>query len=163
MANRRVPGQRLHLVKRAFSRPTDLCPLDASVLIPERDLQVKNLFTMALEAEMPRFDDAGMYGTNSHLVDLLPLDTVEIRDANNRSLVRLPAPRIVARPIGRVEADWLQPGMALRTNAVLLGDFSLEQMDLGAVRRQRGEASSVTLPTRNCPWALSARTAYRST
>ena len=66
-------------VDRPLVRAADQRPLDPAVLVAERDLQVKDLLAVALEAEMPRFDDAGVNGTDRDLVDLLPFDAVKSR------------------------------------------------------------------------------------
>ena len=124
---------------RALVGTADQGPLDATVLIAQRDLQVKDLLAMALEAEVPRFDDAGVNGTDRDLVDLLAFDAEKIRDADDRSFVRLPAPRVVAGAIRAMEANRLEPGMPLGTDPVLLGKFPLEEVDLRAVGRQRRE------------------------
>ena len=53
------------------------------MLIAERDLQVKDLLAVALEAEMSRLDDAGVNRTDRDLVDLFAFDPEEVRDADN--------------------------------------------------------------------------------
>ena len=67
---------------RPLVRPADERSLDAAVLIAERDLQVEDLLAVALEAEVPRLDDAGVNRADRDLVDLLSLDAVEVRDAD---------------------------------------------------------------------------------
>jgi len=122
-------------VKRAFARATREHPPDAPVLIAEGDLQVIDRLAVALEAEMARFDDAGVHGTDGHLVNLLAGDLEEVRHAARRG-ARLPAPHV--RPVapGAFEPHRLQPGMPLRGDAPLLGDLPLEQVRLRACRRQ---------------------------
>ena len=73
-----------------------------------------------------------------HLVDLLALDAVEVDDADD-GLVRLPAPGVVAGPVRAWKRTGLSHGWPSRTHAELLGDLALEQVDLRAVGRQRGE------------------------
>ena len=48
-------------LQRRAMRAADERPLDAAVLVAERDLQVQHLLAGALEAEVPRLDDAGMH------------------------------------------------------------------------------------------------------
>ena len=55
-------------------------------------------------------------------------------------LVRLAAPGVAAGAVRAVEADRLEPGMALGPHAPLLGDLALEPVRLRAVRRQGGVA-----------------------
>ncbi len=93
VADRRVAGDRLHRVERALGRPADERPLDAAVLVAERDLQVEDLLAVALEAEVPRLDDAGVDRADRDLVDLLALDAVEVGDADDRGFARLAGPR----------------------------------------------------------------------
>ncbi len=71
VADGRVAGHRLHVVDRALRRPADERPLDAAMLIAERDLQVKDMLAVALETEMARLDDARMDGPDGDLVDLV--------------------------------------------------------------------------------------------
>ena len=78
---------------RPLVRPADERPLDPAMLVAQRDLQVKDLLAVALEAEMPRLDDAGVNGTDRDLVDLLPFDPEKIRDADDRSFARSSCPR----------------------------------------------------------------------
>src|SRR5262249_27078206 len=130
MADRRVPRDRLRQVDRALGRPAGESPLDTPVLVAERDLQVKDLFAMALEAEMPRFDDAGVDGAHGHFVDLLPLDAVVVGDADDRGFRGLPVPGVVAGAVRGMVADRLRPGVPFRTHAVLLGHLALEEVDL---------------------------------
>ena len=53
VADRGVARHRLHQVDRPLVRAADQGPLDAAMLVAERDLQVKDLLAVALEAEMP--------------------------------------------------------------------------------------------------------------
>jgi hypothetical protein len=56
-------------------------------------------------------------------------------------------------PIRRVKANRLEPGVALRTNAVLFGNLALEEMGLGTIRRHRRKAVAIKRRTDNlqCP------------
>ena len=76
-----------------MSGPPDQGPLDPAVLIAQRDLQVKDLLAVALEAEVPRLDDAGVNRTDRDLVDFFPFDPEKIRDADDRSFARPSCPR----------------------------------------------------------------------
>ena len=84
--------------------------LDAAMLVAERDLQVKDLLAMALEAKMPRLDDAGVNRADRDLVNLLALDAEEIRDADDGVLARVPAPGVVAGAVRAVKATGLNQG-----------------------------------------------------
>ena len=89
-------------------RAADERPLDAAVLIAERDLQVEDLLAVALEAEVPRLDDAGVDRADRHLVDLLAFDAVEVGDADDR---RSSGGRPQASWPGRYEA-WKRTGLS---------------------------------------------------
>src|SRR5271157_4246821 len=116
---------------RAFARSAYKRGLDATMLVPERYLQVENLLTVTLEAEMPRFDDSRMHRTDGDLMDFVSAHGEEVGYSRQRRLRNA-----VRRPIGRMEPDWLEPGMALRLNFPLFCDFALEPMRLRAFERQ---------------------------
>ena len=78
----RVARDRLDVVDGPLVRAADERPLDAAVLVAERDLEVEDLLAVALEAEVPRLDDAGVDRADRDLVDLLALDAVEVGDAD---------------------------------------------------------------------------------
>ncbi len=107
-----------------------------AVLITQRDLQVKDLLAMALEAEMPRLDHARVNRTNRDLVDLFPFNPEKVHDPNNRIFARRPVPRVMAGSIRAMKPNRLEPGMPFGTDAVLLGKLALEEMDLRAVGSQ---------------------------
>ena len=87
--------------------------LNAPVLKAEGNLQVEDLFAVALEAEMPRFDDAGVNRTDRHLVNLFALNLKIVHDPGQQSVAVQIAPRNRCRsPNGLLEPDRLQPGMA---------------------------------------------------
>ena len=104
-----------------------------AVLVAERDLQVEHLLAVALEAEMPRLDDAGVHRAHRHLVDLLAVAREEVSHAGNRRRGQTGS-RLSAyggwKRIG-LSQGW-PPG-----NAPLLGDLALEPVGLRAVGGQR--------------------------
>src|SRR5208282_5774271 len=116
---------------RAFTRSAHERGLNATMLVPERYLQVENLLTVALEAEMSRFDDSRVYRADGDLMDFVPAHGEEVGHSWERRWADA-----IWRPIGRVEPDWLEPGMALRLNLPLLRDFALEPMRLRTLERQ---------------------------
>ncbi len=109
-----VAGQGLGIVDRAGVGAADHRSLDAAVLVAERDLQVEDVFAVALEAEVARLDDAGVYRPDCHFVNGFALDPVKVHHADERLLSWRPAPGIVAGTVGSVEADRLEPRMAAR-------------------------------------------------
>ncbi len=48
------------------------------MLVAERDLEVEDVLAVALEAEVPRLDDAGVDRADGDLVDLVALDAEEV-------------------------------------------------------------------------------------
>ena len=136
MTHRGVAGHLLDQVDCSLVGAADQGLLDPTVLIAQRDLQVKDLLAMALEAEVPRFDDAGVNGTDRDLVDFLSFNPEKIRDTDHRSFVRRPAPRVMAGAVRAMKANRLEPRVPQGTGAVLLGKLPLEEMELRAVGRQ---------------------------
>src|SRR5262249_25741170 len=129
MADGCVAGHGFQRVDGPLVRPASEHSLRTAMLIAERDLQVKDLFAVALETEMARLDNAGVNRTDRDLVDFLPLDAVEVGDADDGGLARRPAPDVVAGTVRGVKANGLEPGVTIRAYAVLLGDLPLEQVD----------------------------------
>jgi hypothetical protein len=52
------------------------------MLVPERYFEVHDLFTVALKAEMPGFDDSRVNRTDGDLVNLVTFDAIVIHDAD---------------------------------------------------------------------------------
>ncbi len=100
------------------------------MLEAERDLQVEDVLAVALEPEVAGLDDPGVDRSDGHLVDLLALDPVEVGDAGQDRVAGGPRPGVVARPVGGVVPDRLEPGVPLRDDAPLLGDLALEPVRL---------------------------------
>src|SRR5258708_40168596 len=107
------------------------CPLDSSMLVAERYLQMKDILAVTLETEMAGFDDSRMHGAYRDFVNFGSGHREEIGDSGN--CCRRYA---VARPVGRVKSNRLQTRMPLRMNLPLLGDLTLEPMSLRAFERQ---------------------------
>src|SRR5262249_39203391 len=92
---------------------------------------------VTLKAEMARLNDAGMHRPDRHLVDFLSFDAIEIRHTHGR--IFFSAPGIMPRAVGLVKTKRLEPGMAFWTQAPLLGDLTLEALNLRALRSQGGK------------------------
>ena len=88
MADGRVAGRCLHLVDRPLVGPPTSVHLDASMLIAERDLEMKDILAMTLETEMARLDDTRVDGPDGDLVDLRAGHGEEVDDPR-----RMAAPR----------------------------------------------------------------------
>src|SRR5439155_18862262 len=91
-----IAGHGFQGVQRPLVRPAYQAALRPTVLVAQRNLQVEDLFAVALEAEVARLDDAGVDRADRDLVDLLALDTVILGDADHRRLARRPAPGVAA-------------------------------------------------------------------
>src|SRR4029450_5409272 len=118
-------------VRRARQRP-----LAPAVLLPTRDLEVKHPLAVALEAEVARFDDAGVHRPHRDLVYIRTLHGGEIGPAGG-------VLRVTVRPEGRgtavrrMKANWFEPGMALRLHTPLFANLAFEPVRLWAVGRAR--------------------------
>ena len=99
---------------RALVRPADQRPLDAAMLIAERDFQVKHVLAVALKAKVSRLDHAGVDRADGDLVDLLAVDAEEVGHAGHDGGADGPRPGVVSRAVGGVEANRLEPGMPAR-------------------------------------------------
>ena len=112
-------------MRRAQVRAAHEQALDAPVLVAEAYFQVHDVFAVALEAEVPGFDDAGMDRAHGHFVDVLAAHPELLGHARGR-----------ARPVrvdeGRRKAHGLEPGMAFGPDLPLLEEFALEHVALRA-------------------------------
>ncbi len=68
------------------------------MLEAQGDLEVEDLFAVALEAEMARLDDARVDRSHGHFVDFFAFDAVEIPDGRQDRLSCFPVPCVAARP-----------------------------------------------------------------
>jgi hypothetical protein len=106
------------------------------MLVSERDLEVKDLFTVALEPKVSGLDDPGVHGSHGHFVDFIPLDAKEVGNPDGRRASVHLRPRLGSPRMGRVEAHGFEPRMARGFDTELLGDLALEEVYLRAFRRQ---------------------------
>jgi hypothetical protein len=141
VSDRGVARERLRIVDGALARSADHRPLDAAVLVAERDLEMEDVLAVALEAEVPGLDHAGVNGPDGHFVHFVALDAVEVRDSDRGALAARPGKRLTAGAVRAVIADRLEPRMAERAQSELLGDLAFEQVRLGTDGRQRVEGS----------------------
>ena len=95
VADRRVARQRFHVMDRPRRRPSGQRSLYAAMLISERDLQVIDILPVALEPEVPGFDDARMHGAHRDLMDFFSLDAEKLRIPDDD--LSVPMPRIPGR------------------------------------------------------------------
>ena len=118
---------------------TDERALHAAVLIAKGDLQVEDVLAVALEAEVSRLDDAGVDGTDGDLVDLVPLDAVEVHHADDGARLCLRSWPASSALTVAWKRTGLSQGWPSGADPPLLGDFPLEEVDLRAVGRHRGK------------------------
>ena len=149
-----VARQRLRIVDRAQAGSPDQRVLDPAVLIAEGDLEMEDVLAVALEAEVPGLDDPGVDRADRHLVDLVALHAVEVRDADQRGFTVRRHERLMAGPLRALEANRLEPRVAARAQTELLGDLALEQMHL---RDRRGSATRTRRPARGSGRGAAAR------
>src|SRR5216683_3108732 len=131
MSDRGVAAQRFHQMDCSLRGASHECSFNSPMLVAKRYLQMKNIFAVALEAEMAGFDDSRMHWADRDFVNLGSGHREEISDSRYRCWRYA-----VARPVGRVKSNRLEPGMPLRMNLPLLGDLTLEPMSLRAFERQ---------------------------
>jgi hypothetical protein len=115
-------------------------PFNTAMLVAQGDLQVKDRFTVTLEAEMPRFDDTGMYRSDRYFMNLVPLNLVKFSHARQDDVVYCSSPGVMSTAAGALVADRLEPWVAVYAYAALLGDLAFEQMCLGADGSYAGQA-----------------------
>src|SRR6516225_5525094 len=106
MTYRGISGNRFHHVDRPLGRPTDKRALDATMLIAQRDFQVKNVLPVALEPEMPRLDNACVDGADRHFMDLIPFHAEKVHFANRRSTAGMSAHGIGRASVGAHKSHW---------------------------------------------------------
>ena len=136
MADRRVTGQRLHVVHRPSIRPANQRVCHAAMLVPQRDLEVVNRFAVTLESEMARLNDARVHRPHGHFMDFVAGHLKEVGDAaRHGSCGRGRGLSDCGR--GSREADGFQPGMPDRDDSLLFPDFPFEPVGLRAHAGQR--------------------------
>ena len=107
--------------------------LDAAVLVSQRDLEVIDIFTVALESEMARFDNACMNGPDGDLMDFRSVHLEKLRNAHR---IGCCSEQPFAFTIGRWKRIGLSQGCPDGHNSPLLGNFPLEPVRLRTVGRQ---------------------------
>src|SRR6516164_1484488 len=138
MADCRVAGDSFHHMDGSIVRSSNNGSFHTAVLITQGDFEMKHVLPMALEPEMAGLDDSGVNGTHAHLVNLFAFDSIKIGHADDarHALRRLRAWH-TDRGFRAVEANGFEPGMAFGAQRELLGDFTLEKMNLRAFGSQR--------------------------
>ena len=114
------------VVDRALVGPADQRPLDPAMLVAERDLQVKHVLAMALEAEVPGSMTPACTGPTATSWISSPSTWKIIGHAGMIGSSVRPPPGVVTGPIGAMKADRLEPRMPFGNDPPLLGDFALE-------------------------------------
>jgi hypothetical protein len=115
------------------------------MLVAEGDLQVEDLLTVTLEAEMSGLDHTGMNGADRHLVDLFAVDPIEVGDADHgrRAAAVLPGRAAPALRAVKATGSWV-----LRHDAPLLSDLARRctcALAIDDVSPNRREAASTLL------------------
>jgi hypothetical protein len=100
-----------------------------------------DVFAVALETEVPRFNDAGMDGTDGNFMHFFPLNPIKIHIPRQRSFLA-PVPGITAGAPTAMETDRFEPRVASRDNPIFFGNLSLKEMDFAALRGESGKAAA---------------------
>ena len=135
MTNSGVAGNRFHPADCIRIWCPDQSGFDPPVLIAERNFQMGNLFPPALEAEMPRLDDPGMYRPNGNFVDLLAIHPEVIHNARQQISSNGTYTGFHALFKGALESYRLEPRMSFRVKSALFGNFSFEKVGLRTIGR----------------------------
>ena len=136
MTNRCIAGNCFHLVHRSGGRASGQRPFDAAMLQPVRNLQVKNLFAVALESEVSRLYDAGVYRTDRDLMYFITFNTVKIHHTGQQTATVAVVPE--SHPLAErlLKANRLEPGVPFRADQTLFGDLPFKQVQLRTGCRQ---------------------------
>jgi hypothetical protein len=110
------------------------------MLVAQGNLEVEDVLSVALKSEVTGLDDPGMNGADCDLVNLVPLDAIEIHDTGDRNVALWSLPRVVSFAPRTNEAHRLEPRMPVGHDAPLFRDITLEQVHLRTFRRHRREA-----------------------
>ena len=79
MTDRRVAGRCFDIMNGALIGSANQRLLDAAVLIPQRNFQMKDMLAVALKTKMPRFNNSRMYRADRDLMGLRPFHLKKIR------------------------------------------------------------------------------------
>ena len=90
-----------------------------------------DIFAEALEAEVAGLDNASVHRTDCHFVGGITRQLKEVCDARDDFGIVGAVPRVMAGLVGFVKTDGLEPGVALRDDAELFGDFAFEAVEGG--------------------------------
>ena len=115
----RITGDLLHEVHGPFVRAAHQGPLDAAMLITQRNLQVEDVLAVTLETEVAGLDHAGMDRPDGDLVDSWPSTRKKSAPAVDGELDRIVGrarPGVMCRAIRPMEPDRLEPRMPLGTS-----------------------------------------------
>src|SRR4051812_39800151 len=136
VSDTRVTRDGLDQRRETLRIPLEKLPFDATMLVPELDLEVMNLFSEAHEAERAGLDDTCVNRADCNLVNFLSLDPVEGMSVHRRLLFSF-------------VANGFEPRMTADTNSGLLVKLSLEAVKRRQLRGQfvitelrRGDRSS---------------------
>jgi hypothetical protein len=140
MADACVTRQGLHVVNAARRRPANQSTLDTAMLIAQGDLQMMYMLAMTLEPKVAGLDDTGMHRTDGYLVNFLAGHLEERCHRGRNRAFRGTTPRILAGNLRSVIPQRLEPGVLLRLNPELFGDFAFERLGGGTLRSQGGIA-----------------------
>src|SRR5690242_1777097 len=96
------------------------------MLVAQRDLEMQHGFTRALETEVAGLDDPGVDRADGNLMNLRPLNPIEIANCRSKAMV---------------QPNRFEPRMPGGHEPVLLPDFAFEEVSLNGSGCERRVAA----------------------
>ena len=112
MSDGRIAGKIFRVMQCPFGGLIDHSFFNAAMMVAKRDFQMINMFAMALEPEMSRFDNSGVNRSNGYFVNVFAFDAVEVASAGQDGCVRV--------------TQRFKPRMTFRFQPELFSDFPFE-------------------------------------
>ena len=144
MADRCIAGSSLDQVNPALGGPCNHRALDSAMLVSERNFQMIDIFTVALESEMARLDDARMNRSDGHLMNFR---SAHLEIFRNADWIGCRAEDLAGlRPIAMMKTNRLEPGMS---GGTLLPTARQSRVRTSAPGDNRASTTGRSLPP---PW-----------
>src|SRR6266566_9659501 len=100
MSDGRIARSGFHIVNGPLVRAADQGAFHTTMLVPQRDLQMKDIFAVALKPEVAWLDHTGMHRPDGHLVDIIASNGEEVSDAGKDRCVCRPIPSVMTAAVG---------------------------------------------------------------
>jgi len=128
MANSCIAGNVFSKYGQAFGVGIQEKWLNPPMLVSQLNLQVQHAFTNAVEPEMPRLNNARMYGADGDFVDFFPFNRIIVVVSGNVFGIIISKNICFVLIVGMIP-DHPQPRMPLGTNAVLFSDLPFKHVE----------------------------------